>query len=116
MALIDRVDGAVQVLGGVGDLSELADERPDRASPITFEGSEILLSGLVDEIDLDQERERLRKVVEGKTKQIAGFRGRLSNDGFLSNAKPEIVADTRTMLAAAEADLAAAETALANLG
>jgi len=115
MALVERVDGAVQVLGGVGELHELAGERPDRASPITFEGSEILLSGLVEDIDLDQERERLRKIVEGKTKQIAGFRGRLSNDGFLANAKPEIVADTRTMLESAEADLAAAETALANL-
>ncbi len=116
MTLIGDVDGAVEVLAGVGELHQLDVMRPERASPITFEGSEILLSGLVDDIDLDQERDRLRKIVEGKTKQIGGFRGRLSNEGFLANAKPEIVADTRAMLQSAEADLAAAETALANLG
>ena len=116
LALMGDVDGAVQVLAGVGELHELSDSRPERVSPITFEGAEILLSDLVDDVDLEQERERLRKVIEGKTKQIAGFNGRLSNDGFLANAKPEIVADTRAMLVAAEADLAAARTALANLG
>ncbi|MFW2334113.1 valine--tRNA ligase [Ilumatobacter sp.] len=114
--LMGDVDGAVQVLAGVGELHELSGSRPERVSPITFEGAEILLSDLVDDVDLEQERERLRKVIEGKTKQIAGFNGRLSNDGFLANAKPEIVADTRAMLVAAEADLAAAQTALANLG
>jgi valyl-tRNA synthetase len=116
IALVGSVDGVVEVLAGVGELHELTSSRPHRASPITFEGSEILLSGLVDDVDLDQERDRLRKIIEGKTKQIAGFNGRLSNEGFLTNAKPEIVADTRSMLTAAEADLAAAETALANLG
>jgi valyl-tRNA synthetase len=116
MALIAGTDGAVEVLAGVGELVELGAERPAIVSPITFEGAEILLSGLVDDVDLNQERERLQKVVDGKTKQIAGFRGRLSNDGFLANADPSIVADTRAMLTAAEADLAAAETALANLG
>ncbi len=115
-ALIDDTDGVVEVLAGIGEIADIAGDRPPVVSPITFEGHEILLSGLVDDIDLDQERARLQKIVDGKTKQIAGFHGRLGNEGFLANAKPEIVADTRVMLAAAEADLAAAETALANLG
>ncbi len=116
MALIDRADGVVEVLAGIGELADIAGERPAVVSPITFEGAEILLSGLLDDVDLDQERERLQKIIDGKTKQIGGFRGRLANEGFLANAKPEIVADTRAMLEAAEADLAAARTALANLG
>jgi len=115
-ALIGAADGVVEVLAGVDSVVDAAGDRPSVISPITFEGAEILLSGLVDDVDLDQERERLRKIVDGKTKQIAGFRGRLSNDGFLANAKPEIVADTRAMLEAAEADLAAAETAIDGLG
>jgi valyl-tRNA synthetase len=114
--LIARTDGVVQVLAGIGELRDIGAERPAIVSPITFEGAEILLSGLVDDIDLDQERERLQKVIDAKTKQIAGFHGRLGNEGFLANAKPEIVDDTRAMLTAAEADLAAASTALANLG
>jgi valyl-tRNA synthetase len=114
--LVAATDGAVEVLAGIGEVTGLDGERPAVVSPITFEGAEILLSGLVDDVDLDQERARLRKIIEGKTKQIGGFRGRLSNEGFLANAKPEVVEDTRALLAAAEADLAAAERALANLG
>ncbi|HEY5664752.1 MAG TPA: valine--tRNA ligase [Ilumatobacter sp.] len=114
--LFAAVDGAVEVLAGVGEVVDIAAERPPIVSPITFEGAEILLSGLMDDVDLDQERARLDKTIEAKTKQIAGFRGRLSNPGFLDNAKPEVVADTRAMLVAAEADLAAAQNALANLG
>ncbi len=114
--LFTAVDGAIEVLAGIGELVDIGTERPAIVSPITFEGAEILLSGLMDDVDLDQERARLHKAIEGKTKQIAGFHGRLSNQGFLANAKPEVVAETRAMLVAAEADLAAAQTALANLG
>ncbi|MCB0966490.1 MAG: hypothetical protein KDB37_06605, partial [Ilumatobacter sp.] len=114
--LIDSVDGVVEVLAGIGAVHDSDGERPKVVSPIAFEGCEVLLSGLVDDVDLDAERARLQKVIDAKTKQIAGFNGRLSNEGFLANAKPEVVADTRALLAAAEADLAAAESALTNLG
>jgi valyl-tRNA synthetase len=114
--LISSVDGVVEVLAGIGTIRDIGAERPRIVSPITFEGSEVVLSGLVDDVDLDAERARLQKVIDGKTKQIAGFKGRLSNQGFLDNAKPEVVADTRALLEVAEADLAAAESALANLG
>ena len=113
---VDRLAETLMGFGINSGLVGIDGDRPAVASPITFEGAEILLSGLLDDVDLDQERERLQKIIDGKTKQIAGFRGRLSNEGFLANAKPEIVADTRSMLEAAEADLAAAHTALANLG
>ncbi len=106
----------IEVLAGLGEVVDLDGDRPAIVNPITFEGAEILLSGLVDDVDLDQERARLQKIVDAKTKQIGGFRGRLANEGFLTNAKPDVVADTRALLAAAEVDLAAAETALANLG
>ncbi len=115
-ALVDAAGGAVEVLAGLGSIVQLDGDRPAVVSPITFEGAEVLLSGLVDDVDLDQERARLQKIIDGKTKQIGGFKGRLSNEGFLNNAKPEVVDDTRALLTAAEADLAAAETALANLG
>ena len=64
----------------------------------------------------DAERARLSKVIEAKAKQVSGFQGRLSNEGYVNNAKPELVAETRELLAAAQADLAAAEAALASLG
>jgi valyl-tRNA synthetase len=113
--LIAAVDGAVEVLAGVSSVADLAAGRPPIASPVTFEGCEVLLAGLLDEVDLDAERGRLQKLVDAKTTQIAGFRGRLGNAGFLANAKPEVVEHTRTLLAEAEADLAAARAALTNL-
>jgi valyl-tRNA synthetase len=113
--LVATVDGAVEVLAGVSEVVDLTLGRPAVASPITFEGSEILLSGLLDDVDLDAERARLQKLIDAKTNQIAGFHGRLGNEGFLANAKPEVVDHTRALLAEAEADLAAAQAALTNL-
>lgn len=115
LGLVTAVDGVVQVLAGVSEVFDLSDGRPAPASPITFEGSEVLLAGLVDDVDLDAERERLQKTIDAKVKQIAGFHSRLGNEGFLANAKPEVVEHTRALLAEAEADLAAATAALAHL-
>ena len=64
----------------------------------------------------DAERARLDDVISAKRKQIGGFEGKLANDGYVNNAKPELVQETRDLLAAAQADLAAAEAALAALG
>ena len=113
--LLDETEGLVATLAGVGEVVDTESERPMVASPLAFEGAEILLSGMVDDIDLDAERARLSKVIEGKAKQVSGFEGRLGNEGYVKNAKPELVAETRTLLAAAKADLAAAEAALASL-
>ncbi len=115
--LISSTDGMVQSLAGVEAVVSIeSGERPAGASPIAFEGSEILVSGLVGEMDLDSERARLSKVIEAKSKQIAGFEGRLANPGYVNNAKPEMVEETRQLLDAAKGDLAAAETALSTLG
>ena len=82
---------------------------------ITFEGTEIKISGLNSDIDLKAQKIRLEKLIVEKEKQINGFKGRLSNEGYLSNAKPEIIEETRNLLASAEADLEAAQSSLANL-
>ena len=91
-------------------------ERPAAASPLAFEGSEVLVSGLVDELDLDAERDRLAKLIEAKSRQIDGFEKRLANPGYVNNAKPELVAETRDLLDVARGDLEAARAAMASLG
>ena len=75
----------------------------------------MLVSGLVDELDVESERVRLQKIIDGKSNQISGFEGRLANPGYVNNAKPELVAETRELLEVARNDLAAAEAALASL-
>ncbi len=112
--LITRAEGYIEALAGVGEVTSL-DDRAAVASPIAFEGAQVLLSGLTDEIDLDAERARLTKTIDAKSTQIKGFEGKLGNAGYVNNAKPELVAETRERLAAAQADLAAARSALAAL-
>ncbi len=117
LELIGATDGMIESLAGVESVVGFDDgERPTGASPIAFEGSEILVSGLVEAMDLDAEKARLNKVIEAKGKQIAGFEGRLSNPGYVNNAKPELVEETRQLLEAAKGDRTAAEAALAALG
>ncbi len=113
--LINATDGVVQTLAGVGEVVALGADRPAVASPLAFEGAEVLVSGLVDEVDVGAEQERLTKIIDAKTTQVAGFESRLSNEGYVNNAKPELVAETRQLLVAAQADLAAAKSALASL-
>jgi len=111
--LIAQAAGMIETLAGVGEVrpSEGGD-RPAAASPLAFEGSEVLVSGLVDELDVEAERVRLQKVIDGKANQIANFERRLANPGYVSNAKPELVAETRDLLEVARNDLAAAEAAM----
>ena len=71
---------------------------------------------LLDTADLEKERGRLEKLCAQKTKQIAGFEGRLSNESYVQKAKPELVAETRRMLEEARADLEAAQAALERMG
>ncbi len=114
--LIAASGGAVETLAGIGDVVDFdGSERPAVASPLAFEGSEVLVTGLVDELDLDAERARLQKLIEAKAKQVDGFEKRLDNPGYVNNAKPELVEETRQLLEVARSDLQAAETAMASL-
>ena len=114
-ALIDGADGMVETLAGIGEVVARSDLRQPGASVIAFEGTEVLISGLADDVDLDAERERLEKVVAVKQKGVSGFEGKLSNAGYLANAPEHLVEETRQLLDAARADLLAAQSALAAL-
>ncbi len=117
LELVSAAEGTVETLAGLEAVLDLdRAERPAVASPLAFEGSEVLVSGLVDELDLGAERARLQKIVEAKTNQITGFEKRLANPGYVNNAKPELVEETRQLLEIARSDLDAAKSALAAIG
>ena len=116
MTLVDEAGGVVQTLAGLGEVHTWdGTERPAGASAIPFEGAEVLVSGLVDEADADSERARLTKVIADLSKQIGGLEGRLANESYVAKAPAHLVQETRDSLEAAQADLAAAETALTAL-
>ena len=114
LELVAAAGGAVETLAGLEAVSSDA-EAPSGALALPFEGGQVLLSNLVDAVDVDAERARLAKTIEAKRKQVAGFKGKLGNAGYVDNAPPHLVEETRAMLAAAEADLAAAEASLESL-
>ncbi len=113
-ALVSEAQGMVETLAGLNEVVAVG-ERPADASAFAFEGHELLLSGLSAELDVEAETERLEKVIADKQKEVGGLNGRLSNKGYVDNAPPHLVEETRGQLAAAEADLAAAQAALAGL-
>lgn len=114
LELVTLAEGLVETLAGLGEVGDLTTQAAVR-STIPFEGSQVEVSGLVDEVDVGAERDRLTALIEQKTKQAAGFRGKLSNDGYVNGAPPHLVQETRDMLALAEADLAAAQASLDGL-
>ena len=85
---------------------------PPSAARALAGGCEIFLEDLV---DTAAERQRLGKQQEQLTKQIAGLRGRLSNEAYTAKAPPHLVQQTRDQLAAAEAELAKVEQDLARV-
>ncbi len=115
-ALVAASGGVVETLAGLERVEPLGTSRPQTAVAIPFEGSEILLDGLVDAVDLGAEKTRLLKLIAERDKQASGMRGKLENEGYLAKAKPELVEETRRKLAEIDADIAAAKSALTALG
>jgi valyl-tRNA synthetase len=111
-AIVQDGAGVVETLAGLAGVVTLdSSARPADAVPVAFEGEEFWLSGLVDAVDSAAERQRLAKTIADRERIAAGYRAKLSNPGYLAKAKPELVEETRTLLAKAEADIAAARKA-----
>ena len=115
-ALIASAGGVVETMAGLGKVGPMPDARPATAVAIPFEGSEVLLDGLVDMVDAGAEKARLAKLVAEREKQAAGMRAKLGNEGYVAKAPPEVVEETRRKLAEVDADIEAAKRALAALG
>jgi valyl-tRNA synthetase len=115
-ALVAAAGGVVETLAGLEKISPPPATRPAGAVAIPFEGSEVLLDGLVDAVDAGAEKTRLSKLIAEREKQAGGMRAKLDNAGYVAKAPPEVVEETRKKLAEIEADVAAAKNALAALG
>ncbi len=113
--LISDAGGMVETLAGVGTVASANEELPQVSSAIAFEGSQVIVSDLVDEVDVGAEAERLDKAIADLEGQIKNLEGRLSNEGYVNNAKPELVQESRDQLVAKQADLEVAQAARAAL-
>jgi valyl-tRNA synthetase len=108
-------DGIVESMAGLETVVPVA-SRTSGGAAFPFEGEECWLDGLVDQADAGAERGRLEKLIADRRRAVQGYQGKLGNAGYVAKAPPKVVEETRAMLAAAEADLAAAERALKELG
>ena len=70
---------------------------------------------LEDLVDFEKEKERLMKEKEKLTKELARSKGMLSNEKFLSNAKPEKVQEEKEKLEKYEKMMAQVEARLAQM-
>ena len=110
LALITALDGLVERLAGVSEIS--ADPAPATAAAATFEGQSFAVhtSG---GLDPAAERARLQKAVDQAKRSVDGFEKRLGNRNYVDNAPEAVVAETRKRFEEAKRDLTAAEAALA---
>ena len=86
----------------------------DNAISVVIPGAVVYLP-LEDLVDFEKERERLTKEKEKLEKELARSKGMLSNERFLSNAKPEKVQEEKDKLAKYEQMMAQVEERLAQM-
>jgi valyl-tRNA synthetase len=111
-----RAGGAmVESLAGIERVVEDG-AAPAGATAVPFEGGHLYVAGLAGAVDPEVERGRLLRQREAQAREVERYRARLGNESYLSKAPAAVVEDTRKRLAAAVADLEAADRALALLG
>lgn len=113
------VEGAreyVERLAGLSDLTIGADLEKPSASAAVVVGAHVVYVPLEGMIDLDVERQRLQKEIDGKRGFLGGVEKKLQNEAFVSRAPEAVVAKERQKAEDAKAEIAALEANLADLG
>ena len=117
--LADLISSQVDLIKRLANTSELSVDakaaKPNQSSVVVANGVEIyiVLEGLV---DFDAERKRLTKELDVLKKDEAMFSKKLSNPGFLQNAKPEVVEKDKGKLAKIQENISLLETQIKELG
>lgn len=110
---LERHDSAIRRLARV-DAITLADDAPKGSAQIVVgEATACLPLGSL--IDLAAESVRLEKAIAKAGAEADRIRGKLSNDKFVANAKPEVVEAERERLAELEQQLSTLGIALARV-
>ena len=111
---IERSSAAIERLARLTPVS--VGEAPSGPAMQVTAGSDILIVPLDGVIDIDAEKTRLEKALNGAQKELKSLEGRLNNANFVERAKPEAVEKARADLAYHEAEAERLKAALARLG
>ena len=96
-------------------VSDRGDAPSDQIASAVLPAAEVILplGGLV---DLDQERARLNKDLEGIVKRLRGAEAKLSNEGFRSKAPAEVVKQAEELASDLQRQQADLESRIGALG
>ena len=105
---------AIARMARASEFGPLVGDVPRGAAQLVLDEATVVvpLGGL---IDFDAERSRLQKERARVEKDMAGTARKLENADFLARAKPEVVAENRERLAAADSEITRIDAALARL-
>ena len=118
-ATATALDGAreyVERLAGLSELAVGADLPAPAASAAVVVGGHTVYVPLAGMIDLDVERTRLAREIDAKRGFLGGVEKKLQNDAFTSRAPAEVVQKERQKAVDAQAEIAALQASLAELG
>ncbi|MCL2491975.1 MAG: valine--tRNA ligase, partial [Coriobacteriia bacterium] len=116
VALLEENTSLITSLGRISQLTAAADaQRPANASVTVDSGLEIYVP-LVGLVDLEAEKAKLLKERDKVAGDLDRFERKLSNEGFLSKAAPEIIEKDRAAAKELTAALASIDTQLSELG
>lgn len=111
IAVYEKIGSLITKLGNISELSFM-DELEN--SGIIIKGDEFALD-LGDNLDVEAEKAKLEADLVYTKGFMKSVQGKLSNERFVANAKPEIVEKEREKLADAVSKIAAIEIALSKL-
>jgi valyl-tRNA synthetase len=115
ISVIRRLDDQLRPLARIESIEYASDgERPAVAASAVVRGTEVFLplEGL---IDLDSERNRLKKQADKTTDDVESLRKKLRNQDFLRKARPDVVDREKQRLVDLEETLAKLQRARENL-
>lgn len=110
-AVYEKFAGLIKKLAFVEGINFVS-EKTEGAASFVIKGDELYVP-LAGMIDADAEREKLQKELEYTQGFLKSVEAKLSNERFVNNAKPEIVAIEKNKKADAEAKIKALEESLA---
>ncbi|CAE6728905.1 valine--tRNA ligase [Candidatus Nitrotoga fabula] len=103
----------LQTLGKLSNVS-LLDDLPDTDAPVAVVGNFKLMLEI--EIDVDAERDRLRKEIDRLNDEIHKAKGKLENENFVLRAPPHVVEQERKRMDSFTITLTQLQTQLDKLG
>ena len=114
--LADAFEPVAHIVRTLAELETITIDMPEGdAATCAYDGFELRLTNLADEVDADAERERLERQISELDGSRKTLEGRLANPGYTERAPEKLVQQTRDQLERVKQELGTAHQALERL-